>query len=105
MDEIDRIMEYAQKKQRRIEKVFKMKKLELGDKFYTADGYLNHIINIFPYDCQFLVAYKFWSRYKNRWCFGIDKMSNLLFLISILNDLSKEDRVKYFKLNEIEYLI
>lgn len=87
-------------------KIFKLKKLEVGDTFYGFDGYLNHIIGIIE-DTEFeppvkVVAYKTWLKYKARWGFYADALENLLYAQCLLNDISKKDRKNYFIINEAD---
>lgn len=87
-------------------KIFKLKKLEVGDTFYSFDGYLNHIIGIIE-DTEFeppvkVVAYKAWLKYKGRWGFYADALENLLYAQCLLNNIPKKDRKNYFIINDVD---
>ena len=83
-------------------KIFKIKKLEKGDKFYTFDGYLNHIISIIYDEDTPFVFYKYWIKHKGYYGYAVKELELVLYGISILIDLSKEDRKELYKLNNLE---
>lgn len=82
----------------------RIKKLGIGDKFRTSDGYLNHIVAVAEDGDNRVVTYKYWSKYKKRWGYAAIAMDSLLYLICIMNDVPKPDRIKFFEVNGEKYL-
>ena len=80
---------------------FKVKKLEVGDTFYTYDRYKNHIIGFLQDGDNKLVAYKCWLIYKNRWGYYLDRLDCKLYEICSLYHLSDEDSKALFDLNDV----
>lgn len=80
---------------------FKVKKLEVGDTFYTYDRYKNHIIGLLQDGDAKLVAYKCWLIYKNRWGYYLNRLDCVLYEICSLYNLSDEDRKELFDLNDV----
>ena len=83
-------------------KTFKLKKLEIGNTFYTFDGYKNHIVGFCKDGDTTIVIYKFWLKYKGYWGYECKEFKFILFSLSTLYDLSKEDTQSLFQLNGIE---
>lgn len=92
-------------------KNFKIKKLVIGDKFYTYDRMtLCHIINFFEDNNIMLVTFKCWNNSRG-WIYHTEPLELLLFQISILYDNMSDksnpqhvkNRKKFFELNNIEY--
>lgn len=84
---------------------FKIKKLEKGDTFYDFDGYKNHILDFMTDENTNtkLVVYKFWSKYKQRWCYECDPLGIMLYRICLLYEdaLPRKDRPKFYEMNGI----
>ena len=80
---------------------FKVKKLEVGDTFYTYDRYKNHIIGFLQDGDTKLVAYKCWLIYKNRWGYYLNRLDCALYEICSLYNLSNEDSKALFDLNDV----
>ena len=80
---------------------FKIKKLKVGDSFYTYDGYLNHIISITKdLDGNHnIITYRYWLKHKGYWGYNAERMDCALYSMALLNDIEKEDRNKLFELN------
>ena len=77
----------------------KIKKLDVGDTFYTYDRYKNHIIGFLQDGDKKLIAYKCWLIYKNRWGYYLDRLDCKLYEICSLYNLSYEDSKKLFEAN------
>jgi hypothetical protein len=83
---------------------FKIKKLEKGDTFYTYDGYKNHIIDFVKDDSDgtTLIVYKCWLKHKGFWGYYCKEPEFILAEICALYNLSREDRLKLFEVNEVD---
>ena len=82
----------------------RIKKLDIGDKFRTSDGYLNRIVAITEDGDNRVVTYKYWSKYKKHWYYGAVAMDSLLYLICLMDDMPKTERIKFFEANGEKYL-
>ena len=85
-------------------KNFKLKKVEKGDKFYTYDGYLSHIIDIIKDDGTgtSIVVYRCWLKYKKRWGFYCEPLPLHLYTQCMINELPEDTYKEYFKKNNVD---
>ena len=85
-------------------KIFKIKKLEPGDEFYSYDGYLNHVISIVYDGDRPFVFYKYWIKHKRYYGYAVQNLELVLYSICILIDLSKKERRELYKANGLEFV-
>ena len=84
-------------------KKFKIKKLEKGDIFYDYNTHKNHILGFVDDGCDKIVVYKSWLKYKGYWGYYAKTLDCILYDISLSQDFSKEEKVQFFKLNDVYF--
>lgn len=82
-------------------KISTKKKLDVGDTFYTFDGYKNHIIGFVDDGEEKVMVYKCWLKYKGYWGYYCKWMPSIIHEICLLYDIPKNKRKEFFEVNGV----